>query len=111
MVTVMTTIIITVLHLKLQHTKHCGFFLSLEGKCSKFLSQLRSVMSHNFNVNSYDSLKCHRSAEFPDQKCTLSLKKLHKILIVHCMTFHKMAIPAFTAGIMVVMLFLASIVQ
>jgi hypothetical protein len=41
----------------------------------------------------------------------LFLEKLHKILIVHCMTFHKMVIPAFTAGIMVVVLFLASVVQ
>lgn len=110
--TVTTKIIITFLHLRLQHTKHCGFLASDEGKCPKFLSQLHSAMSHNFNVNSYNSLKCHRSStEFPDQKCTFSLKKLHKILRVHCMTFHKTMIPAFTAGIMVVMLFLASVVQ
>jgi hypothetical protein len=88
-----------------------GFSASDEGKCPKFLSQLHGVMPHNFNVDSYKSLKCHRSTEFPDQKCTFSLKKSHKILRVHCMTFHKTAIPAFTAGIMVVMLFLASFVQ
>ena len=75
MVTVTTKIIITVLHLRLQHTKHCGFLASDEEKCQKFLSQLHSVMSHNFNVNSYNSLKYHRSTEFPDQKCTFSLKK------------------------------------
>jgi len=77
-----------------------AFLASDEGKCPEFLSQLNSVMSHNFNVNSYNSLKCHRSTEFPDQKCNFSLKKLYKILRIHCMTFHKMVIPAFTAGIM-----------
>ena len=37
--------------------------------------------------------------------------ELHQNLIVLFMTFHRMAIPAFTAGIMVIMLFLASVVQ
>lgn len=50
MVTVMTKIIITVLHLGLQHTKHCGFFFLF------LMKENVKNFCHNYTVSCHVTL-------------------------------------------------------